>query len=324
MKMNKYAKHSIILLAAAASSACWAARGWWGEDIWQVDASERPFLYYGERDEDVVLNEAPAQRRRLEDIKSMDELKEEARIRLDAAVMNPTQENIAAYQEVNSFMLGKAHVFAQAWEKSRFKNPQFDWTALHPTVNAAKSRIDERSDALKKEFASQAARFSGFFLFVDDGELSKAAAAPVRIFSRRYGFELLVVSRDGGDFEGMPTKKASPALLEAFAPKIYPSLYLIPNNGVEKPSWMPDKHVLLMAGASSVAGLETRLAALFSPDIGLGNDEAASGLALAPLIEEAALLKSRHESDESAFPRSSRHEYVEEIDSAEYELHQHE
>ena len=68
----------------------------WTEDVWK--SPDRGFLFYGEKKEENT--------KELSELKTVEELKQEAKRRLDVAVMEPTKKNITAYLAVNTLNTG--------------------------------------------------------------------------------------------------------------------------------------------------------------------------------------------------------------------------
>ena len=134
---------AVVVIAAGPAAA------YWGDDVWEDPA--RPFLYYGEVPP-TEPEKAPSQPTAvpLASLTTLEALRAERERRLSAAVMTPSAETIRDYLEVNAFVNEKAALFAAGWRDVLLSHPEFDWTALHPTVNAASTaltREDDVSDA---------------------------------------------------------------------------------------------------------------------------------------------------------------------------------
>ncbi len=181
----------ILLMAGLALPA--AAADFWRQDVWR--APERPFLYYGER-ATVEKPGAPAAAKPapLESLETVEALQAERTRRLNAAVMNPTEATIAAYLEVNAFVNEKAARFAAGWREVLLTHPQWDWTAQHPTVNAASTALARDDERRTAEAAALLGRDWGLLFFADDGRLSALMLPLVERFAALYGMELVVAA----------------------------------------------------------------------------------------------------------------------------------
>lgn len=275
------------LLAPAGASAGEAAAPWWLDDVWRDPF--RPFLYYGDpRAEPPAPQPEPPQKssteaaepdapRDLETLTRMEDVRREYAARLDRAVMRPTEENLAALHEVNTFVLGKSHQFAQVYDRVRIARPEFDWTAAHPSANFAAVELSSRAEADAERFMKTLGAESGLvFIGGPDAALNGLALGPVRTFARAHGFELLVVATDapvpGGDAK--PDNGIAQKLLALQPGRVpLPAVFLVPRPGTRHPALTPlaDRPVPAAAGAVSVSELTQRLMRLFAPLIEPGN-----------------------------------------------------
>lgn len=274
------------LLAPAAARAGEAAPPWWLDDVWRDP--DRPFLYYGDpREEEPEPSReaqstppaeaAPDLPRPLETLTRMEDVRREYAARLDRAVMRPTEENLAALHEVNTFVLGKSHQFAQVYDRVRIARPEFDWTAAHPSANFAAVELSSRAEADAQGFMKTLARESGLvFIGGADAALNGLALGPVRTFARAHGFELLVVATDApvpGD-DAKPDNGIARKLLALQPGRVpLPAVFLVPKPGTRHPALaaLAGRPVPAAAGPVSVSELTERLMRLFAPLIEPGN-----------------------------------------------------
>ena len=190
-----------ILLAAALAAlslpAAPAGPSYWERDIWQEP--DRPFLYYGIKE--TPQEDSPqgkAKEKPLSAIETLAGLKAERERRLEAAVMNPSRENILAYLEVNAFVQEKSARFADAWRDALLQSPHLDWTAAHPTANFASTAISrQRQEDIEGELRRLPKDVWGLVLFADGSQLSELMAPVADRFAAGYGFELVRLSVAG-------------------------------------------------------------------------------------------------------------------------------
>lgn len=279
------------LLAAAPASAAPTAAPWWLDDVWRDP--DRPFLYYGDPrpEPGAPQPESPQTPSRqtppeeadpdapkdLATLTRMEDVRREYAARLDRAVMRPTEENVAALHEVNTFVLGKSHQFAQVYDRVRIARPEFDWTAAHPSANFAAVEINSRAEADAERFMKTLGRESGMvFLGGPDATLNGLALGPVRTFAHTHGFELLVVATGarvpGGDAK--PDNGIAQKLLALQpGPVPLPAVFLVARPGTRHPALaeLAGRPVPAAAGPVSVSELTERLMRLFAPLIEPGN-----------------------------------------------------
>ena len=232
------------------------ASDFWSEDIWQ--RVDRPFLFYGEsaKDEpsksrnsfpDVKVPEAktPIQRDESDDnkfskaleeeslatlkrIETVEELKAEVKKRLEVAVMRPTAKTIGLYLQANAFLIDKAGVFAQKWRTHLMTLPQYDWTAQHPSVNAASTEMSRIKRQQTESDLSVMAKDWGYVLLGNDSALTDLMAGIVEDFARRFGFEIVTVSVTP-DNPRLPQAKFDPKVAQSLTGGLsqFPALVLV-------------------------------------------------------------------------------------------------
>lgn len=279
-----------------------ADEGWWSVDVWADPA--RPFLFYGEGEKTEADDAAPSQAKPtapaapaappdpqapppeqsdapkpLESLRTMAEVRAEMAARLDRAVMTPSEENIARYLEANAFVLGKAHVFSDRFQRVRIARPEFDWTASHPVANHATAELGERAAADADRFLERIAAEAGL-LFIGSGDetLDALASGPAAAFARRYGFETLAVTPAGTPAPGFPDVKPDNGLIGRLGLARRPALLLAAKPDARHPALLglaaARKPLLFGTGPLAVAELKKRLILRLSPELTGATDEA--------------------------------------------------
>ena len=200
-------------------------------------------------------------------------LRAEVERRLERAIMDPTPEHVSAYLEANAFILGKAHRFQVAWERTRFANPQYDWTASHPVANFATAEENERVMREKSVFLKSLGREAGILFVVRaDDPLSELAARSLASFARTNGIEVLVSSDRPVTYAGLPPSKPYNALVGSLGLTRLPAAVLVPNPAmvaagtITHPALRANPRPTLFAtGVLSVEDLGSRLMLLLAP-----------------------------------------------------------
>ena len=301
---------------------------WWLADIW-VDP-ERPFLYYGEPPEDCRpkvseppkpapakrppdvkprdnTDEKPALPRPLDSLPSMAEVREEMARRLDIAVMHPNEENIASYLEANAFVLGKAHVFADRFQRVRIAKPEYDWTAAHPVANHATAELGSAAAGDADRFLERIAAESGLiFVGAEDGAMNALTAGPAASFAKRYGFEALAVTPAGETLPGFAASKPDNGFIAKLGLRRRPALLLVAKPNARHPALVPlaeaGKPLLFGTGPLAVSELKKRLMLLLSPEMTGATDETLPTRNGRALESGEAFLKRRSSPISSAAP----------------------
>ena len=217
----------------------------------------------------------------------MEALQAERKARLNIAIMMPTEENMARYQEVNAYMLGLAYRFALAFDKARLSNPQYDWTATHPTANFVRAEESETVRLNTEATLSALADGASLVLLADPvDDLTPMMASAARQLAGKYRFGLEAVARRPADFAKLramhiETKEAFSARfagIEHIVPdtgesrrlalSVFPALVLVPGpDAAERfPAFAAGdgklRALLVATGAVSVAELERRMITL--------------------------------------------------------------
>lgn len=225
--------------------------------------------------------------RPLESLRTVEALQAERKARLNIAIMAPTEENMARYQEVNAYMLGLAYRFALAFDKARLSNPQYDWTATHPTANFVRAEESETVRLNTEATLSALAAGASLVLLADPvDDLTPMMASAARQLAGKYHFGLEAVARRPADFAKLramhiETKEAFSARfagIEHIVPDtgesrrlaltVFPALVLVPGpDAAERfPAFAAGdgklRPLLVATGAVSVAELERRMITL--------------------------------------------------------------
>lgn len=312
-----------------------ADEGWWSEDVWADP--ERPFLFYGEGEKTEADDAAPSRAKPtspaapaappdpqapppeqsdapkpLESLRTMAEVRAEMAARLDRAVMAPSEENIARYLEANAFVLGKAHVFSDRFQRVRIARPEFDWTASHPVANHATAELGERAAADADRFLERIAAEAGL-LFIGSGDetLDALASGPAAAFARRYGFETLAVTPAGTPAPGFPDVKPDNGLIGRLGLARRPALLLAAKPDARHPALLglaaARKPLLFGTGPLAVAELKKRLILRLSPELTGATDEALPTGNCRALETGEAYERRRASFPEALASRPSRH-----------------
>lgn len=220
----------------------------WTEDVWS--SPERGFLFYGERSEEAPKNP--------EEIKTVEELRLEAQKRLNAAVMDPTEENLKQYLAINTLMLEKSTVFAQRWKETLWANPNFDHTVIHPNANFAQVVLKDESKQEKESVLAQLAKNSGLVILVQNGCSFCGLMAPViQKLQLETGIEALAISIKGSIPQEWPDAKPDNGIvkrlmtLSGSVPTVTPAFFLVDRKG--------EQAQLIASGALSLEDLKDRL-----------------------------------------------------------------
>lgn len=196
----------------------------WSADVWRDP--DRPFLFYGEEKK----KEPDPKERPLTSLTTLAALKAERQRRLEAAVMSPTEQNIASYLQINAYLQEKAGRFARGWQNTLLNYPEYDWTASHPTVNAASTALSrEREAAAVRTVLAAPQDTWGLVYFRDASPLTPLMDPIVGRFAREFSLELVQLEVTGSG-PATPQTLAGDAVAGKTTPRgvsVFPALVLV-------------------------------------------------------------------------------------------------
>lgn len=182
----------MLLTVTVALGALNSSTPYFEADVWADPA--RPFLFYGQGNvSETPLKKKETPRKPL----SIADLKSEVQARLETAVMDPTDENIAAYLKMNALLFEKAGRFAERWRDVLIRYPEYDWTTGHPVVNSASTTLSRERDKARSAKLATLSETWGLVFFGDAGRLTGLMRPLVDRFAGITGMELIQVAVGG-------------------------------------------------------------------------------------------------------------------------------
>jgi conjugal transfer pilus assembly protein TraF len=171
----------------------------------------------------------------------------------DAAIDDPTPENVALYLYLQRVALDKSSRFAAATQRAVQLDPFLDEITQRPTATFAANLVNRQTgdqrDTVLKRIAEQA---GVLFFFRSDCAYCGAQAPLLKLLEARYGFSVLPVSLDGAPLPGgeFPVFRQDRGQAKALGVVSTPALFLV------RP---PDAVVPLSQGLLSLAQLQERV-----------------------------------------------------------------
>ena len=151
-----------------------------------------------------VVVVTPAQPR-IQDMKTVEEVRKELERLQGVAIINPTPENIRVYVEAQQWMMQKGAVFADVWQRVVWAHPELDDSLRSPTAGSALNLAHSGAVERRNQTLDQLAAGHGiFFVFRSDCPYCHAYAPVLKRWAARYGIEVFPVSLDGGGLPEFP------------------------------------------------------------------------------------------------------------------------
>jgi len=172
----------------------------------------------------------------------------------DAAIDNPTPQNVAIYFYLQKIALDKSSTFATVSERVVQADPYLDEITQRPTAtfgaNLANRQAGEGREAGLTDIAGLAAVW---FFFRSDCPYCEAQAPLLQVLAERYGFAILAVSLDGAPLPGglFPDYRRDTGQAARLGVVSTPALYLVKPEG---PTFAP-----IAQGLLSLAQLQERI-----------------------------------------------------------------
>jgi len=171
------------------------------------------------------------------------------------AWINPTPQNVRAYQEMQKDMLDRSQKFSETWVKNVMTNAHLDQTLISPiNQNAIHVKFDLEKQRTKKVIQNLSQDYGLFFFYSSSCSYCHKFAPIVRYFSEMYGWKVLAISLDGGAIDEFPDAIPDNGLAQKWNIQALPSLYAV-NPETE--------HVIQVAhGMASIDEMENRILSL--------------------------------------------------------------
>ncbi len=181
--------------------------------------------------------------------------RQELERRLTEAWVNPTPQNLKAYQDMQKDMMTRSQRFSNTWMQVVYENPSLDHTIVAPVNQKARHvYLDEEKKHNLETIKALSQSYGLFFFFSGDCPYCHQFAPIVKKFSETYGWEVIAISQNGESLKEFPDVQSDNGLLAAWKVEVLPSLYAVnPNTG----------HVLPIAfGLTSLDQMEERIMTL--------------------------------------------------------------
>ena len=122
----------------------------------------------------------------------------------DAAIDNPTDENISAYFYAQRIMFDKAQVFSDKARQVVTRDPLLDENLRLPFASAAKVALLSSATEKKREIVKGLADAMGLWLFYDETCVyCKNQILPINRLVEKHGLTVQVIHKQGGVINGL-------------------------------------------------------------------------------------------------------------------------
>lgn len=171
----------------------------------------------------------------------------------DAAIDNPTDENVALYAYLQRLAMDKSERFAQAMGRAVLQDPELDETARRAITGPQKLALAAATRAAREETLAALGQQVGiWYFFASTCPYCVRQSPSLERMTARYGLSVLPVSLDGDPLPdgSYPEYAINDGQAELHNVKVTPTLLLV------RP---PEEVVLLSEGLRSDQEIEDRL-----------------------------------------------------------------
>jgi conjugal transfer pilus assembly protein TraF len=198
---------------------------------------------------------------RAPEIDAYDQLKKEMEDALKIATMNPTEENVKRWIELNNEVGDKSSKFADVGKRVYWQTPELDYSQKFPTSDIAKkAQRTELVNKKKQAFENLEAQGWGLFFFFASNCNYCHKQAPILAFVKQdTGLPILPISMNGESFpavDALGTVMVNRGQAEMMGISTWPSLMLA--NSKTK------QFMMISSGIQTAEEIENRIYVLTS------------------------------------------------------------
>jgi conjugal transfer pilus assembly protein TraF len=148
---------------------------------------------------------------------------------LATAILEPTEENIHNYLELQNKWLNRASDVSKIWAKVVLENPVLDNSISGSPVSSYGTKFYHKQKvAEQKEIIEEVSKNYGLLCFYEGkSEASKEFAKVIKIFSERYDWVVQPISVDGIMIEEFPSTVKDNGLSDQLYVTHYPAIYAL-------------------------------------------------------------------------------------------------
>lgn len=135
----------------------------------------------------------------------LDAITQDLREKKAKAILEPTEENIAAYVKFQREQLDRSSHFADQWQRLLWQDPELDYTLERPVGTLAKRLFtDARKVNRETALAHLSERYGLFYFFASDCGACTIFSPILKSVADSSKLTVMAVSTDGGPSEHFP------------------------------------------------------------------------------------------------------------------------
>jgi len=149
------------------------------------------------------------------------------------AIINPSEQNIRSYLNIQNFVIEKASTFADVAQRVIWASPELDPTVTGRPVNAKALEVFDREQAGARTntVAQLAQTHALFFFFRSDCPYCHQFAPLLKDFEAKFGLKIVPISVDGGGLPEFRSPRVDNGIARTLDVRQVPALFLAEPRG---------------------------------------------------------------------------------------------
>lgn len=204
-------------------------RGWFWYDDPLPERSEGP----KPKPAAVPTISAPAASKKPSELVEFAALQKRVEDLRNIAIINPSEQNIRNYLNIQNFVIEKASTFADVAQRVIWATPELDPTVTGRPVNAKALEVFDREQtgARTNTVAQLSQTHALFFFFRSDCPYCHQFAPLLRDFEAKFGLKIVPISVDGGGLPEFRNPRVDNGIARTLDVRQVPALFLAEPSG---------------------------------------------------------------------------------------------
>src|ERR1700682_3657126 len=204
-------------------------RGW----FWYDDPPPEPDEGPNPKPKAIPTNIAPTTPKKPGELVEFEALQKRVEDLRNIAIINPSEQNIRNYLDIQNFVIEKASTFADVAQRVIWATPELDPTITGRPVNAKALEVFDREQAGARTntVAQLSQTHALFFFFRSDCPYCHQFAPLLRDFEAKFGLKIVPISVDGGGLPEFRSPRVDNGIARTLDVRQVPALFLAEPRG---------------------------------------------------------------------------------------------
>lgn len=159
----------------------------------------------------------------------MTAIRQELDERLHQAILEPNEENVLAYMQMQQKWMNQSSQFSQVWVRNVLNHPHLDSRLNSAPVTQYGVQIQKQIlREQREETIHRLAKSHGLFFFYEGkNKVSQAFSFVVKEFAKKYDWQIVAISCDGFLIPDFDNTQANQGITQRLNIETFPSLFLV-------------------------------------------------------------------------------------------------